>query len=149
MSDDCNVPKPEWTLPALYHHFNVRMAALETRIMDHIKSLRETATAQSSALERALVKADAATEKRFDSVNEFRKQLSDQTATFIPRGEHAARDKALDDRLSLMTSRINELEAQHRGMLSSRGRIDVVQIFTSASAIAAVVSVVYVIATKH
>jgi len=32
-------------------------------------------------------KANTATEKRFDGVNEFRLQLKDQAATFITRGE--------------------------------------------------------------
>lgn len=40
-----------------------------------------------SAAEKAVTKAEIAAEKRFDSVNEFRGQLKDQTATFIPRQE--------------------------------------------------------------
>lgn len=40
-----------------------------------------------AAAKEAVVKAEAASEKRFDSVNEFRNTLKDQTATFITRGE--------------------------------------------------------------
>ncbi len=39
------------------------------------------------AAESAVRKAESATEKRFDGVNEFRKQLADQAATFLPRKE--------------------------------------------------------------
>lgn len=39
------------------------------------------------ASEKAVVKAEMAAEKRFESVNEFRGQLADQAATFMPRNE--------------------------------------------------------------
>lgn len=39
------------------------------------------------AMQRAVETAAAADEKRFDSVNEFRRTLSDQTASFMPRSE--------------------------------------------------------------
>jgi hypothetical protein len=44
-------------------------------------------TAALEAAEKAVVKAEVASEKRFDAVNEFRQQLSDQAATFMPRNE--------------------------------------------------------------
>src|ERR1043166_8730510 len=37
--------------------------------------------------QRAIEKAEIATEKRFDAVNEFRNTLSDQQRTFMPRAE--------------------------------------------------------------
>lgn len=55
-------------------------------------------TALESA-EQAVQKAEAASDKRFESVNEFRGQLSDQTAQFVTRVEHTA----LKERLDLMT----------------------------------------------
>jgi hypothetical protein len=39
------------------------------------------------AAERAVSKSEIASEKRFDAVNEFRAQLSDQASTFLPRAE--------------------------------------------------------------
>jgi pyruvate-formate lyase len=39
------------------------------------------------AANKALDKADSATANRFESVNEFRQTLTDQTATFMPRPE--------------------------------------------------------------
>jgi PBP1b-binding outer membrane lipoprotein LpoB len=39
------------------------------------------------AAEKAVTKAELAAEKRFESVNEFRNQLKDQTGTFITRNE--------------------------------------------------------------
>lgn len=40
-----------------------------------------------AAAKEAVVKQDAASEKRFDSVNEFRNTLKDQTGTFVTRAE--------------------------------------------------------------
>ncbi len=40
-----------------------------------------------AAAKEAVVKAETAAEKRFDSVNEFRNTLKDQAGTFITRGE--------------------------------------------------------------
>lgn len=42
---------------------------------------------QEIVTDRALTKQENATEKRFESVNEFRQQLNDQTKTFISRTE--------------------------------------------------------------
>jgi hypothetical protein len=47
------------------------------------------------AAEKAIEKAEAATEKRFDSVNEFRAQLADQTASFATRESQEALMKSL------------------------------------------------------
>jgi hypothetical protein len=50
--------------------------------------------ASSSALaaaQAAITKAEQAAERRFEGVNEFRGQLADQAATFLPRSEANAR----------------------------------------------------------
>ena len=51
------------------------------------------------AADKAVAKAELASEKRFDSVNEFRAQLRDQAATFIPRIEAEHRLSQLGARL--------------------------------------------------
>lgn len=43
--------------------------------------------AELQAVREAVNKANAANEKRFEGVNEFREQLKDQAGTFITRGE--------------------------------------------------------------
>lgn len=44
------------------------------------------------------MKAEAANEKRFESVNEFRGQLSDQAQHFIPRGVFESQVGSINDR---------------------------------------------------
>ncbi len=52
-----------------------------------------------AAAEKAVVKAELASDKRFESVNEFRAQLSDQANTFISRVEYNANQKANDQKV--------------------------------------------------
>lgn len=49
------------------------------------------------ASKQAIAKAETATEKRFEGVNEFRAQLKDQQATFLPRAEAESRLQQLRD----------------------------------------------------
>jgi hypothetical protein len=86
---------------------------------------RAVQTALLSA-EKAVVKAELAGDKRFESVNEFRGQLRDQAATFLPRTEylagHASIAEKLDshasreaERLSAVESRLDILAGQSGG----------------------------------
>jgi hypothetical protein len=70
---------------------------------------KAVATALTSA-EKAVAKAEVAADKRFESVNEFRQQLSDQTATFPTRNEMDTRFQALRSDTDRNQQRIGELE---------------------------------------
>jgi tetrahydromethanopterin S-methyltransferase subunit G len=67
-----------------------------------IDSTKETLSMALNAAATATNKAETATEKRFDSVNEFRAQLKDQSMTFLPRVE-------AEQRLSQLATRLEEL----------------------------------------
>ena len=51
----------------------------------------------------AVAKAETATEKRFDAVNEFRAQLADQASSFMPREVAEAQIADLKSRLDKMS----------------------------------------------
>jgi hypothetical protein len=70
----------------------------------------ESVQAALDATREAIRKADAATEKRFDAVNEFRKALSDQTATFLPRTEYDTAHDSLAARVGVVNDRIAAIE---------------------------------------
>ena len=55
-----------------------------------------------TAAKEAVIKAELASEKRFDSVNEFRGQLKDQQQTLMPRIEAEARFKSIEDKIDAM-----------------------------------------------
>jgi len=67
------------------------------------------------AAEKAVAKAETANEKRFESVNEFRKTLSDQTASFPSRVEL----QALADRVADLATRLDKAEGRGRGVSAS------------------------------
>jgi hypothetical protein len=73
------------------------------------------------AQEKAVVKAEVATEKRFDGVNEFRAQLSDQAATFMPRKESEARHSSLVEKYDALQARVDRSEGRSGGLNSGWG----------------------------
>jgi hypothetical protein len=79
-----------------------------------------------------------AAEKRFDSVNEFRAQLSDQAQTFMPRREYDVQHAALGDRVTRLDStlgdRVTRLEADQ--LLDQGGQARVAAIRTVLMALA-------------
>jgi len=62
-------------------------------------------SAALAAAKEAVAKAEAAAEKRFDSVNEFRNTLKDQQLTLAPRAEMEIRFHALDEKLRALELR--------------------------------------------
>lgn len=73
-----------------------RFQAQQMAIKDALLSQEKAVQAALTAAKEAVTKAEVAAEKRFDGVNEFRRTLSDQTATFIPRAEATIKLEALE-----------------------------------------------------
>lgn len=66
---------------------------IDSKLDGHIKLNDE----RFSAMQRAVTKAEIATDNRFSAVNEFRGQLADQFRTLMPRAEAEMRLKVLED----------------------------------------------------
>lgn len=95
-------------------------AALSVALEDHHRehTVHEVAHSREHAgTEQALAKAEVATEKRFESVNEFREQLRTQAATLASRDSVEAIVKEMDRRFN-ETARFNSdrWEAQGRAI---------------------------------
>lgn len=69
-----------------------------------------------TATERAIIKADVANEKRFDSVNEFRQTLSDQATQFVTNAEFAVATTAMNQRLEDIKTRLDKQEGKGAGL---------------------------------
>lgn len=80
-----------------------------------IDCLSERMNASSVVSEKALEKAHSATEKRFDSVNEFRAALSDQANNMVTRNEYNVRHEALMERTETNSQRLAMIEAKLLG----------------------------------
>ncbi len=87
------------------------VSAVKELLLTKIEALAELSKHQFAALsekttqalasgKEAIVKAEVATEKRFEGVNEFRDTLRDQAATFITRDEVNARMASMTDKIA-------------------------------------------------
>lgn len=92
----------EW----IEQRFNDSDLRYQQRFDAQVKALDAALAAQKEAVQTALMaaekatsKAEIAADKRFESVNEFRQTLSDQTGTFMPRQEADARFTALAEKI--------------------------------------------------
>jgi hypothetical protein len=99
VSGETNDSVSGWTTDTLKAHFD-ELRKTDATNTEKRFNLAEIAVKQAlDNADKASGKADAAMEKRFDGVNEFRKALSDQSSTFIPRSEMEARLKSQDEKL--------------------------------------------------
>ncbi len=87
----------EWTVDTLKAHLEALLSEKDKQIALAL-----------SAAEKAVTKAEAANEKRFDSVNEFRQTLSDQNKTF-----------ASTERVDGITQRLDKIEGRSGGQSDS------------------------------
>ncbi len=100
-------------------------------------SAEKAVTAALTAAKEAVNKAEIATEKRFESVNEFRGQLADQTANLMPRTEYSAQHKAMEDKIQGLTDRMNLTEGASKGSELTWGKIYMA--ILAAAAVAALI----------
>lgn len=99
--------------------------ATQTKALDaaFVAAEKAVATALTSA-EKAVATAERANEKRFESVNEFRKTLTDQAATFMGRQEYVTAHKALEDKITAGIDRIAALELRLTSRLDLAAGLD-------------------------
>lgn len=77
---------------------------LEKLLHQRMDALERAMAATFAAQEKAIIKAENATEKRFESVNEFRKTLADQNTTFVPRAEFSRAVEVLKEAIDELKS---------------------------------------------
>jgi len=117
----------------------------------HMKEMVETAFENAQT---AITKADTATEKRFEGVNEFRAALSDQATQFVTRDAMAALADKIDSQIDqqrkdmdAIVRRLDLREGQTQGSRITTGIL--VTVTTIAVAIVGLVVVVATYLTGH
>ena len=73
------------TIAGLERHVEDTIIAMDRRIEQRFDANDKSFTAALITAKEAVEKAEVANAKRFDSVNEFRGQLTDQAATFLTK----------------------------------------------------------------
>lgn len=84
---------------SVLEHVKALLAEKDKRDEQRFQANKEAINAALLAAEKAVVKAEAAAEKRFEGTNEFRAQLDDQAKTF-----------ASNEKVDLLVDRINRME---------------------------------------
>jgi hypothetical protein len=106
----------EWRLEQRLHGLerltDAKLANLTTLVDSHA----ERVGLALSAADKAVSKAEVATEKRFESVNEFRQTLSDQTRSFISRVEFEVVRDTNAARIAELASRLDKTEGKTVGL---------------------------------
>jgi hypothetical protein len=133
---------------SLREFFDHRIDALAQVIDAKLDGHRTLVEAQAdkvalalAAADKAVAKAETATEKRFEGVNEFRAQLTDQARTFMPRTESDAAQLRMAERVQELTDRINRSEGHGAGAKDNKAGL-----YAALAALAVVISVVVVVA---
>lgn len=87
----------------------VRLALVNVNkeMLERMRQIREETAAAMLASDKAITKAEDATEKRFEQVNAFREQLNTQAGLFAQRREVDAMSAALADKVFALTSRLD------------------------------------------
>ena len=86
-----------------------------------ISASRELTAAALASTTLAIHKAETATEKRFESVNEFRGQMSDQQRTLMPRAEFDAVMAGVRSKLTVVETALVEMRSTKEGAIKGWG----------------------------
>jgi hypothetical protein len=78
-------------------------------------AMEKSVTLAMSSADKAVTKAETATDKRFEGVNEFRATLADQAAMLLPRSEYSVQHTALMDRVAGLERRVGSIEDKSAG----------------------------------
>lgn len=112
----------------LAHQIDSGDRALEHHIQEQVRQIRtiiDMGSAQVRAAfdasEKAILKAEVATERRFESVNEFRAQLASQTASFMPREVAEARLAEIATKVEETTRRLDTTQGKSAGISATVG----------------------------
>ena len=120
------VGKERWTLASLKDYlvaiihanderYAQRFLDSQTAVQAALSAARTAVDAALSAAKEAVAKAEAASEKRFEGVNEFRGTLADQQRTLMPRSEQESINHSLFDKLAQHEKRFDQMQGERRG----------------------------------
>lgn len=143
MSGETAKQESGWSVDTLKQHYDKLREADQLAIQAALVAQEKAVAAALAATKEAVLKAETASEKRFESVNEFRKTLSDQTNTFLPRPEYVANHKALEDKIQALTDRMNVTTGQSQGSDST-----VTKIIAAIGVSATILGIIVLLANK-
>lgn len=106
---------------SLREHIEALLREADKREQQRFEAQNLAIDAAMIAVEKAMVEARTASEKRFEGTNEWRATVNDIIARNITRAETDARFEALMEKISLLQQRIDTREGTAGGMKSFWG----------------------------
>ena len=93
----------------------------DRRNQQRFEAQEKAVQAALAGAERAVTKAEAASEKRFDSLNEIRGAMADQAAHLMGREEANIRMASIEKELQAAVARIDRAEGSGSGLKAGWG----------------------------
>ena len=93
----------------------LNVVSLKDYVESIVGALEKNIHNRLEQMDKAVCKAEIATEKRFEGVNEFRAQLGDQARTFLPRQEYELAHKNLINKIDDLKTRFDKVENMKQG----------------------------------
>ena len=118
MTDQAKPCTPE-ALQARINALEKMLDEREDRTKERFISMEKSVITALLTSDKAVSKAESATERRFEGVNEFRKTLADQAAMLMPRSEYNVQHTALMERTAGLERRVGTIE--DRGLGKNEG----------------------------
>lgn len=140
MSGETEKQVSGWTTDTLKERFDNLREADQIALQAALVAQEKAVAAALTAAKEAVNKAEMAAEKRFESVNEFRGQLADQTATLMPRTEYDTAHQAVIEKIDSLTDRMNRNEGKTMGSEITMGKI-----YAAIAAVGVVVGIVVIL----
>jgi hypothetical protein len=161
VSGETGAVQSGWTVDTLREHVAARIEDQSAFFNQRMDDADRAIQAALHAADKAAVKAEVASEKRFEGVNEFRSALADQQRTLLTRGEYDAAYGALLERVTVINDRIAALELRltsrlDRGEGADAGaagqrtdqRLNMSQVIAAIATLAAVISLILYVTKK-
>jgi hypothetical protein len=117
---DMHTDKPDRDPGASYvqlrDFFTLWIERLELFYAQRFEDLDEKTTLALASADKAVSKAEIATEKRFEGVNEFRGALSDANSRLMPREEALSKFAAVEKDIGVLNKEVQALREQRSGV---------------------------------
>lgn len=111
----------EWSVETLKEFVLTLFAEKDRAVQAALAAQKELATMALANADKAVAKAEIATEKRFDSVNEMRAMVEKVLEDRMPKSEGLLRLSALDKGQDDLQTRLAALEGKGRGFAGGWG----------------------------
>lgn len=101
----------EELLQAHIDNLHIRMEDMERLTAERLRHIRDDIDKTFESHAMALAKAEAAADTRFESVNEFRRTLSDQSQEFLRNATYNTAHTALMEKTDDLNNRVTSMDA--------------------------------------